>query len=265
MRPDTGRGFPDLRVISGSVVEGVRYGLTTSLSGSSQGAFAHGNMADHVGDAVTAVERNRADFVEIMEAPSGLAVISAEHGASVAWASAAGTYLQVDALLTDVPGLAVVALGADCAVIGLSSMTARGKPVVGVVHCGWKGLVADVIGAAVSDLREFGGHDLRAVIGPAICGNCYVVGEHRADLVEQACSPEVSRASIVRSEGSQRDVGLDIRSGVRARLTELGVEVDVVFGCSYEDERWYSYRRASQAHDSQTATGRHALAMIIDE
>ena len=264
MSSDAGRGFPGLRVISGSLGPGVRYGLTTSVSGSSQGDFAYGNMADHVGDAGAAVEQNRADFAESMAAVKGLAVISAVHGASVAQALGAGTYPQVDALVTEVPGLAVVALGADCAVIGVSSVSSVGNPIVGVVHCGWKGLVADTIGATVDHLRELGGHDLRAVIGPAICGNCYRVDEHRAALVEQACSSEVSRASIVRPKGPECGLGIDIRLGARERLAELGVEVDVVFGCSYEDERWYSYRRVSDTRGPQAATGRHALAMMIE-
>lgn len=265
MCPDAGRGFPDLRVISDVFDQGVRYGLTTSVSGASQGAFAHGNMADHVGDVAAAVGRNRADLAVVMEARKGLAVISAAHGASVALVSKAGTYPQVDALVTDVPGLAVVALGADCAVVGLSAVSGLGNPIVGVVHCGWKGLVADALGATVHHLRELGGKDLQAVIGPAICGNCYRVDEQRVNLVEQACSSDVSRASIVRIRGTECGFGIDIGLGARARLIELGVEVDVVFGCSYEDERWYSYRRACDIQGPQATTGRHALAMSIPE
>lgn len=264
MTSGIGRDFPDLRVLDGSLGRGVRFAVSSRDGGASCGEFARGNLADHVGDEPNAVARNRAEFQNLLGAHRGLAVIAAAHGASTAWVREPGTYRDVDGLITDVAGLGIVALGADCAVIGVTARRDDGTPVIGVAHCGWRGLVADVVGVLVGEIGRVGGRDPVAVLGPTICGSCYLVDEARSELVTRACTPGVV-AAAVRPASTPGMFELDIRSGVRQRLNELDVNVRLDCGCTAEDDRWFSYRSTVAVFGSDARTGRHGLGLVIGD
>ena len=258
-----GRDFPDLRVLHGELVPGVRFGVSSRECGASTGSFSHGNLADHVGDDPVAVERNRRSLADAMGARRGLAVIGAAHGCACSEVDRPGTYPGVDALITQTPGLGVLALGADCSVVGIGAETAAGSSVAGVAHCGWRGLVADVIGSLVGQVERAGGRQLRAVIGPTVCGACYLVDEERVSAVVRGCSDAVARAAVgERVDDDRRE--LDIRAGVRERLAEFGVQVVADLGCTVEDDRWFSYRGVVAAQGPDASTGRHGLCVVID-
>ncbi|MCH9795837.1 MAG: polyphenol oxidase family protein, partial [Actinomycetia bacterium] len=142
------RGFPDLRTLTGtwscasqaSSGASCSYVISRADGGRSVGDFAEGNLADHVGDDEGAVATNRRMLASALKAQKGLAFIAASHGADVAWVTTPDTFADVDALVTDRHDIGLVALGADCAVIGLHGHRSDGTPVLGVAHCGWKGL-----------------------------------------------------------------------------------------------------------------------------
>lgn len=269
-QPSAGRGFPVLRTLGGSWPangsgDGSRYLVTTAEQGFSSGPFARGNMADHVGDESGAVVANRVALQRELGATRGLAFIQAVHGNSVGNVEAPGSYPGVDALVTTTPGLGLVALGADCAVIGLHAATVDGGQVVGVAHCGWRGLVEDVIGAVVHAIRDAGGRQLDAVLGPAICGRCYRVNPERRGEVRDSCSPSVADAALVSTDvDDDTTPGLDVHAGAHQRLVELGVSVNAIGGCTFESESWFSFRRASLDPEAGGRTGRHALAVMIN-
>lgn len=83
---------------------------------------------------------------------------------------------HADALITDVPGLVLVTLHADCAPILLVDPAG---PVISAVHAGWRGTVGDIAGRVVQEMRHRFGSEpgrIRAFIGPAIGPCCYDVG-----------------------------------------------------------------------------------------
>ena len=264
MSSSIGRDFPVLRVLDGTLHNGVRFAVTTREGGGSSGEYARGNLADHVGDSPTSVASNRASLAQQLGAHRGLAVIAAVHGASTTWVRRAGTYGNVDALLTDTPGLGILALGADCAVVGVAATRVDGTHVIGVAHCGWRGLEADVIGAVVADITSAGGKHLQAIQGPTICGSCYLVDEARSRQVLDACTPGVARVAV-RPADVPGQFHLDIRAGVRQRLTELGVLIQEECGCTAEDERWFSHRSSVNRFGPDALTGRHGLGIVIGD
>ena len=81
-----------------------------------------------------------------------------------------------DAMVTNCPGLYLLALSADCPPVFLYDPVRRA---VGVVHSGWKGTVARIAANAVEALVDnFGSEpaDIVAAIGPGIGPCCYDVG-----------------------------------------------------------------------------------------
>jgi YfiH family protein len=107
---------------------------------------------------------------------------------------------------------------------------------VAAIHAGWRGVVGGVIPAA---LRELGGANLVAAIGPCIGPCCFEVGADVGAEITNACRADV----IARRDGEKAFV--DLRRAVRAILEREGVhEVEDVPGCTkHEPDRFFSYRR----------------------
>jgi YfiH family protein len=148
---------------------------------------------------------------------------------------------RADGLVSDVPGVALVVRVADCVPVLLAD-PARG--VIGAVHAGRPGLVAGVVPATVSAMRELGAEDLVAWVGPHICGRCYEVPDTmRADVA--AVVPEAF------AETSWGTPAVDVGAGVVAQLRTAGAEVLDAATCTREDERLFSHRR----HESGRLAG----------
>jgi purine-nucleoside/S-methyl-5'-thioadenosine phosphorylase / adenosine deaminase len=122
------------------------------------------------------------------------------------------------------PRLAAMVLTADCVPVVL------GAPgVVAAIHAGWRGLAAGVLEEGVRAVRELGGVEIVAIVGPCAGACCYEVGE------------EVHEAF---GGAHRRDRSIDLRSIARERLSLAGVaEVRDVRACTICDERFFSHRR----------------------
>ena len=68
-----------------------------------------------------------------------------------AWAEGDGP--RADAMVTDVPGLALGVITADCAPV---LFCATDGSVIGAAHAGWKGAVSGVLEASVEAMRHSG-------------------------------------------------------------------------------------------------------------
>lgn len=147
-----------------------------------------------------------------------------------------------DALLTDRPGVALLSLHADCLPILLAD---RRRGVVGAVHAGWRGTVANVVGAAILEMRSAYGsqpENILAYLGPAIGPCCYEVG------------PEVAAAWEDRSGAGAGNalapIGgrwtFDLRAANAMLLGRAGLrpeQVERSLACTRCDgEAWFSHR-----------------------
>ncbi|MDR0631559.1 MAG: polyphenol oxidase family protein [Holosporales bacterium] len=75
-----------------------------------------------------------------------------------------------DALVTTEPGILLGIYTADCVPVLLF-----GESVVGVAHCGWKGLKLRIIQKTIDAMLALGAKDLAAAIGPSIWKKNYLV------------------------------------------------------------------------------------------
>lgn len=199
---------------------------------------AAGNLALHVGDDGPSVTRRR----EELEAAAGIAprrfqYMNQVHGNHVAVMESDGPAPTADAMVSRSLPLAVMV--ADCIPLVLVGDGSAG-PVVGVVHAGRPGLASGVIPAALDQLRTAGATDIRAWLGPSICGRCYEVpAELRADV-----------AAVVPSAWSTTSWGtpaLDLPAGAASQLESEGVLVEYRGPCTLETDALYSYRRDRQS------------------
>lgn len=137
-----------------------------------------------------------------------------EHGATAVVVSEPGDQAgaRADAAVTAVPGAVLAVTVADCAPVALLAGGA-----VGVVHAGWRGLLAGVIPAAVDALRSLDEGPVRAVIGPCIRSSCYEFGAGELAPVVEALGEGV------RAQTSDGRPALDVAAGVRLALADVGI------------------------------------------
>lgn len=234
---------------TGSLGTGTRFAFADRSDGRSRPPYDRGNLADHVGDDLATVMRNRAVLAaEVGVASDHLVAMAPVHGADVAVVTAADNASppRVDVMVTTQPGCALLVLAADCVPVLLADPAAG---VVAVVHAGWRGVHADATGAALTAMRDLGARRVAAVVGPAICGRCYGVDADRYAAV-------VGRAPAAAATTDDGLPGLDLAAAVVARLVAEQVRVDRLGGCTYEDASWFSYRRDG-------VTGRHGGAVVL--
>lgn len=217
--------------------DGVGAAFTGRAGGASRPPYDSLNLGGAVGDDPAAVLGNRRRAAEALGVDPGRTVFMRQvHGADVAFVTAPETPGPVDAVVTDVPGLALAVLVADCAPVLLADPVAG---VVGAAHSGRPGTAAGVVPALVKAMCERGADPARmtAAIGPAACGRCYEVPAEMRDEVAAV----VPAAYSTTSRGTP---GLDIRAGVAEQLASAGVaSADVDPRCTIEDPGLFSYRR----------------------
>ena len=214
--------IPELETESGLV-----HGFSTLLLGS-----VGLNHAPDTGP-VLASRREFARALGIDSEP--LTVAGAVHGAAVARVDEQQDVVKgVDALVTDRRGMTLFATYADCYPIVLWDPERR---CAALVHAGWRGTLARVGPAAVQALvDEYGSQpsNIRAGIGPGICGRCYEVGE---DVAARFDSRFVT-------DGLAGRFLLDLAAANRAQLEEAGVGgVHMLELCTKETSFLPSHRR----------------------
>ncbi|MCR6486801.1 peptidoglycan editing factor PgeF [Amycolatopsis sp. OK19-0408] len=217
----------------------VRRVVTTRAGGASRPPYDTFNLGDHVGDDEGNVFANRKRLAaELGLAEDKLAWMEQVHGrtATVVDGSETRAAEATDALVTATPGVALVVLVADCVPILLADAEAG---VVSAVHAGRVGTRVGVVPAAVEAMREAGAEvgRIEALLGPAICGDCYEVPAAMAADVEK----HVPGSACKTRTGTP---GLDLRAGLWQQLADLGVgKIGVDPRCTNEDKTLFSYRR----------------------
>lgn len=163
-----------------------------------------------------------------------------------------------DGLVTAGPRQLLLAYSADCPILYLVGDPLRA---VGLFHCGWKGLAAGMVQAAVAAMGRLGvrPEQLVAAISPGAGVCCYEVGE---EVVAQITAQGVAREAVTRPfriRNGSPTVTIDLKHAIAELLRRAGVaaaRIEVAPHCSIcGGERFHSYRRGG-------AGGAHMAAVI---
>lgn len=228
----------------------VRRVVTTRSGGRSAAPYESFNLGDHVGDNPAEVAANRQRLAEgIGLPPERLVWMEQVHGRTVAVVDGPqeGPVPATDALVTAVPGLALVVMAADCVPVLLAD---ERTGVIAAAHAGRVGARIGIIGRTLEAMRSLGARTDRisALLGPAVCGRCYEVPAHMQADVEAHLPGSASRTRA----GAP---ALDVRAGLRRALLAEGIAaVAQDPRCTMESAELFSHRR-------QAPTGR--LAGVI--
>ena len=207
----------------------MNYRFTKRTGGESHGAFASLNFGTHVGDDLELVLKNRG----ILRSEVGpVQFMNQVHGDRIALIEEVTDEIPTaDALVTGIPGISLAVMVADCIPLLLSS-----EESVAAVHVGRKGLVNEITRKTISVMRDMGASQITAIIGAAICGQCYEVSE-------DVYSEVVAKHPAAASRTPQGTHALDLPKALMAVLEDEGVEVLSEFVCTVENHEYFSYRR----------------------
>lgn len=164
--------------------------VSTRLGGVSKAPYDSFNVALHVGDDPGQVVQNRLQ----MRSDFGLGQLcfmEQTHSNKVEIVTAQNRHqdtFDCDGLVTREIGVGLAVMTADCLPLLLCDQQER---VIGAIHCGWRGLVHNIVENAVAAMESIGAkrRNIVAYMGPAIGPNSFEVGaEVRDAFVAQ--SPE---------------------------------------------------------------------------
>jgi len=162
----------------------------------------------------------------------------------VARARAGAAVEEGDAVVSDVPGLPIAVVTADCVPVLVAE---AGGARVAAIHAGWRGLAAGVVSEALAALVRSGAapERLQAGIGPHILPCCYEVDTPVIDALRARFGAEAGAALRPARPGHAL---LDLGALVRVECLRAGLAPGAVAAlagaCTRCDEtRFHSYRR----------------------
>jgi YfiH family protein len=242
---------------------GVQHGFFTRQGGVSTGIYSSLNCGLGSKDDPGNVAENRARVAEILGTGADrLLTLFQVHSAKAVVAKkswAADGAPEADAVVTNVPGLAIGVLTADCAPVLFCDAEAR---VIGAAHAGWRGALSGIVESTVETMVGLGARPaaIAATIGPAISQKAYEVG---ADYVERFLAEDAEAGPFFANDPDSGEPHFDLTGYVAERLAKAGISAITDLGlCTYCDEtRLFSYRRSQ--HHGEADYGRQISAILL--
>jgi polyphenol oxidase len=242
---------------------GIRHAFFTREGGVSDGIYAtlNGGVGSH--DAPANVVENRARMAAALGVtPDHLVTAYQVHSPNVVVAQDAWPHAQrprADAIVTQIPRLAVGVTTADCGPVLLADAQAR---VIGAAHAGWRGALAGIVEASVAAMERLGAERARivAALGPMIRQASYEVGP---DVIDRFLGEEAGNSRFFSPSPRAGHALFDLAGFIADRLRRAGIiRVEDIGHCTYADPaRFFSYRRAT--HRAEPDYGRHVNGIAL--
>jgi len=239
----------------------ISHGFFGRPGGVSIGVYAGLNCGPGSGDERAAVLENRRRAMAYLGGPE-LVTCYQVHSArciivTEPWEIASAPH--ADAMATNVAGLALGILTADCAPV-LFADTEAG--VIGAAHAGWKGAIGGVTTATIAAMEQLGAKKERiaAAIGPCIAQASYEVD---ATFRGRFVTENSGNARFFAASDRDGYFRFDLEGYVAARLVQAGLtRIEKLSADTYPDASlYYSYRRAT--HRGEADYGRDLSAIAL--
>lgn len=243
-----------IRFISAGL--GVPHGFFTRQGGVSTGRYASLNCGLFGADDPANVAENRAlAMKQLGGTPDRLVGLRQVHEARVIVSPTPGVSPpDADAMVTDVAGLALGIITADCAPVLFASEDCR---IVGAAHAGWRGALAGVLEATAEAMRGLGASGIFAVIGPCIHQTSYEVG------------PDLRKAVLARTQddirffvpGRTGHWQFDLPGYCAARLSAAGIDTTILPHDTFANEAdFFSHRHRTLCGEGP---GGHQISIVM--
>lgn len=133
---------------------------------------------------------------------------------------------HTDGMLTITPGLALYVAGADCATVLLACAAPR--PAFAVIHAGWRGAAAGIVGNGLAKLMQQSGapaEQVYAGVAPCIGAASFEVGDEVAEQVPLAWRhrPTLNSEAPTKSTATLGKWHVDLAGWIGAQIESVGV------------------------------------------
>ena len=160
---------------------------------------------------------------------------------------------NVDALITNVPGVPLITFYADCVPVFILDPVNKA---IGLAHSGWKGTTLKIAVKTIEKMRkEYGTRpeDCIIGIGPSIEMNCFAIKEDVAALFKQ----NFDDWEVFMKKKDEEHYVADLWLAVKLMLIELGVQEKNITISGYctccNEDLFFSHRRDKGATGSLSA------------
>ncbi len=240
----------------------IAHGFFGRQGGVSEGIYASLNCGPGSGDERAKVIENRRRVTATLGPDVRLVTLYQIHSSTAVNVTSPweiGEAPQADAMVTNVPGIALGMLTADCAPVLLADAKAG---VIGAAHAGWKGALDGVVASTVAAMEKLGASRERiaAAIGPCISQASYEVdGEFHANFLRA----DSANARFFAPSTRESHFRFDLESYVAMRLADAAVaNVERLSACTYaRSADFFSFRRAT--HRSEKDYGREISTIVL--
>ncbi len=233
--------------------QSIKYGFTDRTGGYSVEPFSSLNLAFHVEDNPENVTLNRKILSEEMKFDEEKLTWSSQvHGDNIFILkdkNKVGFIGEYDGIITNLKDIPIMTLYADCIPILLHDPV---KNIIGTIHAGWKGTFLEIAKKAVSlMIEEFSSNpnDIKALIGPGICKEDYLVSEELIKEFNYKFPEIVSRDNY----------NLDLKLINKQILEKKGIikifDMEICTSC--DNENFFSFRK------EKGMTGRFAALIML--
>jgi YfiH family protein len=243
---------------------GLVAGFSTRNGGVSRPPYNSLNLGLNTDDPLVQVEGNRSTFARTFNlAPHQLMTVKQVHGTDLLLIDESNPdlshflSLEVDAIVTNQPGIMIGVLVADCYPVLLWDAE---KKIAAAVHVGWQGAAKGILGKAVAAMVQnfsCSPAELSAAIGPGIGAHKYEVDRPVREAFRQGSGfwKEIAQETRL---GHWR---LDLAESCRLQLEQAGLQgknIEAAKECTCcHPELFFSHRR------DQGRTGRQMGFILL--
>jgi YfiH family protein len=245
----------------------VRHFISTRQGGVSKKPYDTLNLAFHVKDSETNVLTNRKRLANALKIdPEAMTLGEQVHSGNVAVVTeqlrgrGANSFddgiPRTDALVTNVPGICLGVLVADCTPILFFDEEARA---IGIAHVGRRGVAENIAVRTIEKMQENFGclySNIFVGLGPTIGGKNYAIKKENAEALKSALPPDTK--SIVEDRGVFK---FDLTCAHKEQLVSAGVpggHIQESGMCTFENDMLFFSERRDGA-----PTGRFGAGIML--
>ena len=170
--------------------------------------------------------------------------------------------LYADGLVTNLTGIGLSILGADCAPILFYDDKSK---TIGACHAGWRGAINNIVEATIISMVKNGAsrNNIIAVIGPTIQKQSYEIKDDVAKIVKQSLSFKRNNSILSQMNNNKYLFDLPLLLKESLKISKINKIGDININ-TYDNNLFFSHRYSSHQNSSKVGmTGRHISVIGI--
>ncbi len=240
-------------------LKGISHGFFTRKGGCSKHPFNSLNCSFNVDDKELNVKKNLKYVCNELKLDKlvGLNQIHSSKIFTIQNTNNTTGPIKADGLVTNLKGIGLSILGADCAPILFYE---HGSKIIGACHAGWRGTMQGVIEATIKSMENLGAErqNITAVIGPTIHKESYEIKNNLAQKIKETFIYKKNNSilSYLKDDSYLLDLPLFIKEILKK--TKIQNVNDINVNTYEKSDLFFSHRKSTHENfPKEGKTGRH--------